>query len=327
MREIDLDEHLAIEHPILQPHLLVGSSRIPPKWIIRQPVDTSALQIMNATEVRLGVNGDPPTPNSLDGLREALDRIRDAVLELQLRTRGATQQYDIRIHLPEADELRRIEFEFTAHLARDEVTVSDVRDFAEAISVGAAAREYASGLADYVYGILAKDRAGQTTLPFSAFLDKLKRSLGVLESFERPLAEAVVSCIRFNLNDFRSAWRPCGMSTLDRAFWNFRQRCLGTVLDHTQSSPPPPESDSHSCPVDTVTGSILEIIDASDPVPALRGMASRCDLSDEDRVKVYVLLADRVADLRPEDALACRELLGNDHMFGRWATHILGGRN
>ena len=82
------------------------------------------------------------------------------------------------------------------------------------------------GLADYVYGVLAKDGAGQTTLPFSAFLDKLKRSLGILGPFDRPLAAAVASCIRFNLNDFRSTWRPCGVRTLDRAFWIFRQRSL-----------------------------------------------------------------------------------------------------
>ena len=326
-REVDLGEHLTTEHPILHPHMLVGSARIPANWVIRQPVDTSALQIMNATEVKLGINGDLPRSTSSEGLRQVLDRTRHGVLELHLRTRGASQRYDIRILVPEEKELRRIEDEFTAHLARNDVSVSDVRDFGAVLSVGAGAREYASGLADYVYGVLAKDGAGQTTLPFSAFLDKLKRSLGILGPFDRPLAAAVASCIRFNLNDFRSTWRPCGVRTLDRAFWIFRQRSLGKALDRAPWSPPRTGSDIPLCPVDAVTQTILDIVDTVGPVSALRDMTSRHDLSDEDRVKVYVLFADRVADLKPGDVAACQAALESDYLFGRWADQVLAGPN
>ena len=52
-------------------------------------------------------------------------------------------------------------------------------------------------------------------------------------------------------------------------------------------------------------------------------MASRYDLSDEDRVKVYVLLADRVADLEQEDVAACRAALEYDPIFQRWADRVL----
>ena len=323
--EVDLGDHLTTEHPIPQPHLLLGGTRVPGNWVIRQPVNTAALQIMNATEVDLGINGAPLRSTSAAAFRQVLDRTREAVLELHLRTRGAVQRYDILILIPEEEELQRLESEFMTRLARDDVTVSDVRRFDEALSVGSGAREYASALADYVYGMLAKDRAGQTTLPFEAFPDKLKRSLGILGAFERPLATAVASCIRFNLNDFRSAWRPCGVLALDHAFRIFRQRAFGGTPDSTAPWPRENGIEHPLCPVDAVTQTILSLVDAPAPSTALRDMTSRHDLSDADRVKVYVLLADQVVDVKPEDVAACREALEYDPVFGKWANSVLRG--
>ena len=236
--EVALGDHVTTEHPIPHPHLLLGGTRVPENWVIRQPVNSAALQIMNATEVDLGVDGGPLRSTSAAGLRRILDRTREGALELRLCARGvAFRRYGIRILVPEESELRRLESEFMVRLARDDVTVSDVRRFDEAISVGAGAHEYASALADYVYGMLAKDGAGQTTLPFAAFPDKLKRSLGILGAFERPLATAVANCIRLNLNDFRSAWTPCGVRALDHAFRVFRQRAFVGEPDDTAPSP------------------------------------------------------------------------------------------
>ena len=325
-REVDLGDHLTTEHPTLQPHVLAAGARMPANWIIRQPVDTSTLKIMNATEMWLGINGGPLRSISFEVVEQVLDRTRDGVLELHLRNGGSSRRYDIRILVPEEEELLLIEEEFTSRLARTDVTISDVRHFDEALSVGAGAREYASALGDYVYGVLAKEGAGQTTLPFAAFPERLKRSLGIVGDFDRPLAEAVASCIRFNLNDFRSAWRPCGVGILDRAFWIFRQRALGTMPVRLKGSLRQNGWDTPLCPVDAVTQTILDIVDT--PVPAvsvLRDMTLRHDLSDEDRAKVCVLLADQVADLKPGDTAACRAALEFDPIFRRWADRALRG--
>ena len=323
--EADLRDHLTTEHPILQPHLLLGGTRTPRNWVIRQPVNTATLQIMNATEVGLSINGAPLRPTSVTAFRQVLDRTREAVLELHLCTRGAVQRYDILILIPEKQELHCLEREFMTRLARDDVTVSDVRRFDEALTVGPGAREYSSALADYVYGMLAKDRAGQIMLPFEAFPDKLKGSLSILRTFERPLATAVATCIRFNLNDFRGAWQPCGVRPLDHAFWIFRQRAFGETPDRTAPLPPENGIEYPLCPVDAMTQTILSFFDAPAPLAALRDMTSRHDLSDADRVKVYVLLADQTAHLTPEDVAACREALAYDPLFGEWANSILRG--
>ena len=324
--EVELDEHLTTEHPVLQPHLLLGRTRVPGSWVVRQRVDPSTLQIINATEVRLSINGAPLHSTSSEAFRQVLAQTGDGVLELHVRNRDALQQYDIHIQVPEEAELQCIDDEFRAHLARADVTVSDVRRFDDALSVGAGARAYASALADYVYGVLAKDRAGQTTLPYAAFLDKLKRALAILGDFDRPLAAAVASCIRFNLNDFRSAWRPSGVQMLDRAFRFYRERTLGKTPDLVRRSTFQSEPEIPLCPVDTVTQTILNLLDASDfALSALLKVTSRHDLSAEDRVKVCVLLAERLPDLESRDTAACREALEFDPIFGQWANRTLRG--
>ena len=106
--EVDLGDHLTTEHPIPQPHLLLGGTRVPADWVIRQPVNSAAVQIMHATDVDLGVNGAPLESTSVAAFRQVLDGTREAVLELRLRTRGAFQRYDIRILVPGEEELHRL---------------------------------------------------------------------------------------------------------------------------------------------------------------------------------------------------------------------------
>ena len=273
----------------------------------------------------LGINGAPLRSTSAAGFRQVLDGTREAVLELHLRTRRAFQRYHIQILIPEEEELHRLESEFMTRLARDDVTVSDVRRFDEALSVRAGAREYASALADYVFGMLAKDGAGQTTLPFAAFPDKLKRSLGILGAFERPLATAVASCIRFNLNDFRSAWKPCGVRALDHAFRIFRQRAFGGTPDSPAPLPRENGVGHPLCPVDAVTQTILSLVAAPAPLTTLRDMTSRHDLSNADRVKMYVPSHGPGRQHEAEGVAACRAALEYDPVFGGWANRILRG--
>ena len=319
-----LGEHLTAEHPTLQPYLLVDGTRVPQTSIIRRQPADSALRTVNTTRVELGENGKPLRPIQPKDLVQILGRTRYGVVELHLHNQRASRRYDIRILVPEEGELQRVEDEFRSHLARTEVTVSDIRHFDEALCIGPGAADYASGLADYVYGVLAKDGGGQTTLPFTEFPAKFRQSLGILDAFvERPLAVAVASCIRFNLNDFRSPWRPCEVPRLDDAFLFFRQRALASESEPTPPSPPQTDSATPLCPVDSVTDYILSLVRDLGSISALRDMASRYDLSDEDRVKVYVLLADRVADLKQKDVAACRAALEYDPIFQRWADRVL----
>ena len=319
--DADVADHVIMEHPIPQPSVLFGGRRVTQKWIIRQPPDTSALKFANTTEVRLQTDGGPLRLVSPDDVREVLGRTRDGLLELHLRNRVATRRIDIRVLVPREEEMCHIEEEFVKHLAQAKVTVSDVRAFDEALRAGEAALDYASGLADYVYGVLAKDRAGQTTLPHTVFSDKLKQSLGVVRDFirDRPLAAVVAGCIRFNLNDFRSEWTPCGAPMLDRAFLTFRQRAVRTEsqinlsLGGTGTLRP-------FCPVDHVTSAILDAAGERDlALSTLRDMMMRQrTLSDEDRVKIQVLLAGCGANMEQEDIL---EIL-DDPVFGVWAKEV-----
>ena len=360
-RDVDLGDHLTTEHPVLEPHMFVGGARVSTEWIIRQPIDASALRIMNAAEIWLGADGGELRPVSAEDVGGILASTQDGVLELHLhgrgasppydvpsarfglldtrtlivgaspisdrnlRGRGASRRYDIRVLIPQKKEMGHIDEEFVDRLAREDVTVSDVRLFGEALAVGIAAGEYASALADYVYGMLAKDGTGQTTLPFTDSGDKLKRSLSVVGAFvdQQRLAAVVASCIRFNLNDFRGEWTPCGVPMLDRAFLLFRQRAIGPGTDGSTQSLPGGKGDAVPlCPVDKTTKTILDIVENPTlSVSVLRDMIRRKTLSDPDRVKVQVLLAGCGDGVKREDFSDVQY----DPVFGAWASGVLGG--
>lgn len=321
--DADLGDHLTIKHPIREPHVLAGGARIPKKWVIRKPMDTSTLKIMHAEKIALTVDGvKSPQVSSEEGLRQVLTRTHEQVLKLRLRNRAASRQFDIRVLIPREEEIRHIEKEFVERLAREKVTVSDVRLFSNALSVGPAAHEYASALADYVFGVLAKDGAGLTTLPYSAFPVKLKQSLSVVRAFveERPLASVVASCIRFNLNDFRGDWTPCNVPMLDRAFLTFRQRALRIAEGGIQSSFGQTDTPKPFCPVDLMTNTILNAVAKRGPaLSTLRDMMTRkSTLSDEDRIKVQVLSAGYEGEMKPADISEILE----DPIFGGWAKEV-----
>src|SRR5947207_124912 len=69
------------------------------------------------------------------------------------------------------------------------------------------AREYASALADYVFGVLAKDQCGGTTIPFAQYPERYQAALSIVSEFRRPLARALCACIEFNLNDFHMPYQ------------------------------------------------------------------------------------------------------------------------
>lgn len=320
--EFALSEHLSRVHPIAHPHLVIGGIRTPAEWIVRKR-QTETVLAPNAQGIAVSLNGSRSKRCTTVALGELLRSQTAGVLEIVLTNRGAESRYRIVLRIPPRDALDVIDRRFSSRLAREDVTISDIRVFAEDVPGGPAAVDYASGLADYVYGVLAKDGAGGTSLTFSGYRQKLAHAAAVLSEFDNPLAIAICSCVRFNLNDLKGPWKPTGVLPLDVAFHHFRQ--LADVgLAEAETAHPRRKSRPHGvalCPVDSATNRILravaeaQIVEPNDLV--------RPGMSDEDRAKSTALLAERLLRQGSSGATEFLSQLQHDAVFGDWASRRL----
>src|SRR5206468_2743873 len=102
---------------------------------------------------------------------------------------------------------------------------------------GPGAGEYVEGLADYVRGVLLKDRDRRTGVSAgrAEWSAAYKHGLDILLPRQRPLPKLLCGLMRFALNDF-SAWSvDTGFPDLDRAL-----NLLGPLADGARPSKPRP---------------------------------------------------------------------------------------
>jgi hypothetical protein len=192
---------------------------------------------------------------------------------------------------------------------------------------------YAGGLAEYVYGVLAKEGSeySGTALPFGAFPAKFNRVLAELsDHVDRPVAAAVVGAARLNLNDLVTPNTVTGDRRLDGCSTTLHE--AATLLPWTE----PADRDEGVavvplCPIDSDTHFVLAAYealvahDASDrQVAEFESRTEDGTLSGWDRSKLRVLVA--TALLREGDRRGTRQHLdglAHDAIFSEWAAREL----
>jgi hypothetical protein len=100
----------------------------------------------------------------------------------------------------------------------EDVSLEKVGSFYE-ITRQEAASEYAEALADYVRAALIKDGDKRTGVSsrLHHYHDIQNRALGILQSFDRPVANLLCALMRFGLNDFSRWQEKTGVAKLDEA--------------------------------------------------------------------------------------------------------------
>lgn len=328
-REFDdqasLVDHHHIAHPIRHPVLLLHANPVPLQFTLRQRVDAKSVVTRNCTARRISVNGAPLRDVSDGGLANALAGGGERHVRVELINQGAVETYEIRILVPDEEDLDVIDMAFQAQLAYSDVRMNDVRRFSDELPHAASAREYASALADYVIGVLAKDAAGDCTLSFAQFADRYKESLAVLELFDRPLARGVAICLRLNLNDFRGPAAHSLNKDLDQSFAWFRNHATGAPWPDDLR--PAPRTGA-LCPIDEMTERILKYV--AEPLPAgdVGALRSRPRVSQADGIKLQLMEADALLSAgRSREAIPVLSQLQHDHVFGHWARQRLEATN
>ncbi|THG82311.1 hypothetical protein E5198_09400 [Pseudomonas sp. A-1] len=314
-------DHFFVAHPYRKPALLLrGVELSSTGTVITEPTRAADWLLTSCGGVSL--NGMAIQPAKLFS---QLAELRQGFHVLELSNRDARERFELSFSIPEVEELRRLEDVFSMLFTDNELSVDDIRRFAEACAPLATARTYLEGVCQYLYGVLAKDQRGDTQLSHAQYKERFNRALEALRHVNRPMAGTIRAIINFSFNSFA---QPAGLQHAPAL-----ASAAGRFAALTGKSPSLPLPANHEAqarlPIDHATDQLLRWIALSGERMAeeLNDLRRACESglwTAEDRTKATVLWLDRACSLRPEDEVRrmARSLL-NDPIFAAYAEQVL----
>lgn len=332
---IELSWHLSEMHPLDRPVLLLRGAAAPRHSVIRRSLEPADIELVNTTHVRVHENGQhvrsivwDDVPRMIAGSRRGVYRLK---LENQEPRGSAGAEYELRVSIADEVELDAADEMFRQHLAVDLPTSVGIRLFKEQSEQLSTAGRYVDGLIEFVWGVLAKDdRTAAHTSPDDV-LRRFKRAVAELAEYDdRPVARAVSTVCRFNLNDVRQITRRTGDPLMDGCIELMRLTATGGEWN-TVAAPPPAASRNPLCPIDVDTHRVLSAFEGlfssgahEREVESFASLAASPELVSLDRVKLYVIIAASLAKAgRTEESIGYLRTLRHDPIFGEWAASLI----
>jgi hypothetical protein len=299
--------------------------------------------MVQCSRCEVQMDGSPWKRLAMPEFRKEFTRPVDATWNVRLiHTRAVdaaevAEEYNVRFRVPDIAALNAVDERFIQTLVLDEVRHTDLEHFETGLPTGAPVREYSGALGNYTLGILLKERrnAPHAPVPFERFAELMKEAMEVLRLFPRPVALAVCSSIRFNLNDFADHGDG-GAAEIETGLRFFR-RITSTDAPGKRTGEKErrtkPRSKPAVCPVDQVTHQLLEACVTLDDdgrlalaeLEALRQLTrGTVPVSEQDLAKVNVVCAEGYLRLgRAPDALPHLRAIQFVRPFNVWAQQQL----
>lgn len=334
LERAELSTHLGVDHPLKLPMLRIGNRVGFSACVVREANALKDMEVFSATECLLSTNGGKSTTVPPGQLARRLLGAGNAHHQIRLRNdreidgRQAEAELEIRVAIPDPEILKQIDAAFLKRLAVEHPTITDADHFLHAVPKDPVVADYRGALADYVVGIIIKeqDRAAGAVAGFDAFKDKLGSARRVLADFDRPLSQAVLAAIDFNLNHFTPA-APTAVELLRAAHRFFASFTVSGSMPKAITPADRRRDVVAACPIDRATNAILEALaefprvpdlDRSEAVlPGLEGVP----LSEYDLAKISTLRAGAAVLLGKKEAAQHHlRQIQHDYHFGAWAN-------
>lgn len=338
----ELRRHFSLEHPLELPALYVRAAPLLRESIIRSPIKENEVELVQCSRCEVQMDGAPWQTLTLAQFRLQLTMPRNStwnvrlIHERPLDNSRTEQEYHIRFRIPDSDSLNWVDEHFIRTLVLEELRHSDLERFEAGLPTQAPSREYGGALGDYALGIILKERRSLPHSPinFEEFAVKMRSALEVLRLFQRPVALAVSSSIRFNLNDFKD-YGSSSATELETALRFFRSITHKLTAESANCVIPKVQRlSTHAvCPVDRITyrllGGCARLSDDSKlslaDLEALRQLTrGMFPVSEQDIAKVHVICAEGYLRLgQASDAIQHLRAIQFDPPFKHWVQSLL----
>lgn len=196
-----LRRHRFEAHPVRQPALLLRGKAVGAlPQVLRTPLDEADVLVEDATTCLL--NGQALQPLSLG---KKLASMRQDFADVELSNQGATTRCRLDFRVADEAHLAGVEAAFLL-MARDRLLdIEAVSRFIKDCRTYPSAMPYCNGIANYLYGVMAKERSSDSGLKHEDYIQKFLRSSDELSGFNRPLVRSVRSLVAFQFNQFDDA--------------------------------------------------------------------------------------------------------------------------
>lgn len=201
-------EHRLVQHPYLRPLLFIRGQELGSTPLtLNRPLQPDEVRFSRCDQAQVNGQSIP-----LSQLGAYLAEFRNDKVNLELRAPNVSARFDLLFAVAAEPDCQGIEQNLLT-IARQhtlnertlEIFVSASRPFTTAIN-------YCDGIYQYLYGVLAKERALSPVHTGQGYLERFCHADDTLKGFDRPLARTIRALIAFHFNHFTdaAAWMPEG---------------------------------------------------------------------------------------------------------------------
>jgi hypothetical protein len=246
----------------------------------------------------------------------------------QVRLEGSVHaDFRLEFEIASDADIVGVEKSFAAAASRGRLDRRSIEDFIEKSRAHPSALAYCDGICEYLYGVLAKERSSESSLPFGDYRVKFNRAAEALRDVHRPIAGVIQGLVAFHFNHFTTAARCSPSSRVGRASVQFIHWIRGerTPADASRVRPNRPLD---GLLTDLETERLLRwvLMQPADLLACVEEIEAtvNADIPEFDRAKLRVLLGERYkASGGRADAERHARELRNNPTLGPWAETIL----
>lgn len=321
----ELRKHRFEAHPLRRPVMFLDGRELGTQRVrVTRPVSPAEVKVEGSERVVLNGNDI-----AVSGLGRALARVTNDVCRIVLSKYGVQAQFEVEIRVASVQDLRGVEDQFRRMATSRRLDMRAVEEFIGGASRFGSALGYCDGVCAYLYGLLAKERAKDSSLPYEAYASKYAKAAEELAPYDRKLARTIGGVIEFHFNHFRDAERLRPDSRLGRV----AGRYAAWVESRVKAPAASVGTDEEAAPLEALvtdwdTERILDwasrpFADFGEKAREVELFLKR-DLAEFDRVKLHMLLAElRAVSGDAKAALEHAKALRNLSAVERWAEALI----
>lgn len=312
-------------HPSRRPVMFVGGRELGTQRVhITRRLAPSDVRVDGCDRAVLNGHEVPVT-----NLSQELAVVTADVCQVVLSKGGVNAKFELDVRVASEEDLVGVEKQFRRTALGGELNTRTVEQFVTGAASFHSAISYCDGICAYLYGVLARERATDSSLTHDEYVGKYTKAAEELAAYDRPLAQIIGSLIEFHFNHFGDAARLSPDSRVGRVAARYAawKDCI--------RQPEVPEGKEREAPENierlvTDWGNETILRWGSRPLPDLakniediETMLDR-DIGEFDRIKLRVLLAEFFSACGDSaSALKYAKGLRNVLGFDEWAEALI----